>query len=82
MTLLYDCSVTAESIIAKVTCNPSDGRYADSRQVVYAPIREILLQKAHDLPPIDQCLEFSGRAQVLEKIATLRRSLQADHGVE
>lgn len=79
--LFYRGCVAAESI-AQVTCNPADGCDAHPGQVVYAPVREVLLQESHDLPPVNQCLELGRCAQVLEKIATVRRCLQTHHGIE
>ena len=58
--MLESGRVAAESV-AQESRDPADRGDADPRHIVNATIREILLQQAYDLPPIDQRLELRRR---------------------
>jgi hypothetical protein len=54
-------SVSAEAVTQEAG-DTADGRNADSGQVVYAPIGQVLFQELDHLPAVDQCLELGRRA--------------------
>lgn len=73
--------VAAESV-SQESRYPTDRGDTDASHIVDTAIGKVLLQQAHDLPAIDQCLQFSWRTQVFEKVTTFVRVLQAGHRSE
>lgn len=65
--------------VAQESRDATDRGDADACQIVDTTIGKILLQKADDLPAIDQCLQLRWCAQVFEKATTFGRILQASH---
>jgi hypothetical protein len=78
----FDGRAVAAEAIRQESCDATDGGNADACEIVNLPIGQILLQVFHNLPAIDQCLEFGGSAEVLEEIAALSGRPEADYGLE
>ncbi len=78
----FDGGLVAAEPVTQESCDAANCSDAYAGHIVYAAIGEILSQQANYLPAINQCLQLSWCAQVLEKIATFLRALQAVHRFE
>lgn len=59
---MLDSGRVAAKPVTQESRNPADRGDADSRQVVNPAVGEVFLQKADDLPAIDECLQLRRRA--------------------
>jgi len=78
----FDGGAVAAEAIRQESCDASNGSNTDACEIVDLSIGQVLLQVFHNLPAIDQCLEFGGSAEVLEEIAALSGRPEADYGLE
>jgi hypothetical protein len=79
---VLDGGFVAAKPVTQESRNPADRGDADAGHVMNAPIGDILLKQANNLPAIDQRLQFGRRAQVFEKVSAFGGILQADHRIE
>ena len=56
MAVTFDGSSVAAKSVSQESRNPADRCDTDAGHIVYATIGKISLQKANDLPTINQCL--------------------------
>ena len=56
MAVTFDGGCVAAKSVSQESRNPADRGDTDAGHIVYATIGKISLQKANDLPAIDQCL--------------------------
>jgi len=78
---LDSCTIATESI-GQATRDAPDSRNTDTGEVVNPAIGQALFKVFHNLPAIHERLEFGGRAQIPEEIATFIHASEADNGLE
>src|SRR5690606_15556203 len=78
---LHGGRIAAKTVAQESGDAPYRG-YADAREFVDAPVRQVLLQQLHDLPAIHECLQLRGRAEILEEAAALSDVFETDDGPE
>ena len=64
-------NLVAAEAVAQEARNAANRRDANARQVVDPAIGQVLLQQFHDLPAINERLQFRRCAQVFQEISTL-----------
>ncbi len=76
---MFDRSRVAAKSVTEEARYPADRGDANAGQIVDAAIGESFLQKANDVPAIDQCLQLRGGAQVFEEVTAFGQVLKPVH---
>ena len=73
----FDRGLVSAETVGEKTGDAPDGRNADTREAVYFPVGQALLQEFDDLPTIHERLQLCRSAQILEEIAAFVDGLEA-----